>query len=556
LIGPVTLSTPLPVITALARSGALDRAWVLFEASGYLVAEANPAALAVKGRLLKDRGLKALGSARRALFAQSAAAYAAAHALAPAPYLLINVATLAFLSGDHARGAEMARGVLSLLDAGGPIAETPYWLAATRAEAYLLMGDMPHANAAMTSAIAHAPDSWTDHASTLRQFRLIHDETGISPAWLDTHRPPHSLHFAGHLGVSGRDEILLREQVHLILAEEKIGFGYGALAAGADIVIAECLLARGAALHVVLPVKRLAYALQSVTPYGCDWPTRYAACLEQADSVSEVTDLTGPFEPLTIGLASDVAMGAAVLNARALESGANQLIIADFGTGFFGTGAYAGRDAERWEATGHAQHIVRAARGASVEASGVARDPRPVPSRRLAAILHYIVSGTERLDDEDWPLIETEIFAPLRAAIAESATSPMSVAGWGSSRIMAFAEVEAAYSVARALLDRFAAMDLGGLGLPPSLGLTIGGHYDIVHVSPVDGDIVDEVYGRNVTMAADIVEQAHPGSLTVSAAFASALAFQTGPHVRAEHVGDLIDQSGEAAIKLFALRED
>ena len=34
------------------------------------------------------------------------------------------------------------------------------------------------------------------------------------------------------------------------------GVAYGALAAGADIILAEALLKRGAALHVVLPFAR------------------------------------------------------------------------------------------------------------------------------------------------------------------------------------------------------------------------------------------------------------------------------------------------------------
>jgi hypothetical protein len=44
------MTTPLPLITALARAGALEQASRLFEEGGYFQAHDNPAALAVKGR--------------------------------------------------------------------------------------------------------------------------------------------------------------------------------------------------------------------------------------------------------------------------------------------------------------------------------------------------------------------------------------------------------------------------------------------------------------------------------------------------------------------------
>jgi hypothetical protein len=547
-------ATPLPLITALARSGALDRAWALFEAGGYVAATENPAALAVKGRLLKDRALKASGTARRELFALSANAYAAADSLSPAPYLLINVATLAFLSGDHAKGAEIAHAVLTRLDAGSAIAETPYWLEATRAEASLLTGDVNKANAAMTSAIAHAPDSWSDHASTLRQLGLIHDETGSGAAWLDEHRPPQSLHFAGHLGVAGDDAVALRTRVDAVLTQERIGFGYGALAAGADIIIAESLLARGADLHVVLPVRQNIYFEQSVERIGGDWSARYAACLDGAASITEATQVKGAFEPLTVALAGDISMGSAVLNARMLESSAVQLIIADEAMGAYGSGVYSARDGARWAASGHRQIILRSPRSDIISASGTIAQERPVPSRRLAAIIHGVILGSEALEEADWPNVEAHIFAPLRAAIERTSVQPMLFGTWGSHRTMAFAEVRAAHTVAQAMLDCFAAIDLASCGLPPGLSLTIGGHYDIAHVSPADGAIINDIYGQGVAHAAVITAHAHPGSFTVSDVFARALAFQTGSNVRAEHVGEFFLGDGGEPMKLFAVR--
>ena len=77
----------LPQITALARAGAVGRGWALFVAGGHDQRGGDPAALAVKGRLLKGRGRLAAGAEGRLLFAEAAQAYAAAHAISPAPYI-------------------------------------------------------------------------------------------------------------------------------------------------------------------------------------------------------------------------------------------------------------------------------------------------------------------------------------------------------------------------------------------------------------------------------------------------------------------------------------
>jgi len=89
----------LPAIITAARAGALDQAWVQFEQGGYDRATTDPGALAVKGRLLKDRALCAPPAERSSRFAEAAAAYTAADAIAPQPYTRINIATLSLLAG-------------------------------------------------------------------------------------------------------------------------------------------------------------------------------------------------------------------------------------------------------------------------------------------------------------------------------------------------------------------------------------------------------------------------------------------------------------------------
>ena len=184
------MTTPLPLITARARAGALDRAWTLFREGGYGRTPSDPAALAVKGRLLKDSALRLAQGERIETLGRAAAAYESADHLSPQPYLLINAAACRALAGDRAAALADAETVLARITSGTPINETPYWLAATRAEALLIMGDVAAADAALAEAMALDPDGYDDHASTLRQFGRLVSALGLDGDWLDKHRPP------------------------------------------------------------------------------------------------------------------------------------------------------------------------------------------------------------------------------------------------------------------------------------------------------------------------------------------------------------------------------
>ena len=128
------MTPTLPQITALARAGAVGRAWELFGAAGHDQRGGDPAALAVKGRLLKGRARLASGVEARGHYAAAAEAYAAANALQPAPYLAINAASLRLLAGDAAGSRAGANSVLHQLDDPAVAIDTPYFLAATAAK--------------------------------------------------------------------------------------------------------------------------------------------------------------------------------------------------------------------------------------------------------------------------------------------------------------------------------------------------------------------------------------------------------------------------------------
>ncbi|WP_454798175.1 TRAFs-binding domain-containing protein [Novosphingobium lindaniclasticum] len=307
----------LAQIRQTARAGDILRAWRMFESAGLLASQA-PDALSLKGRLLKDRGLRSLGDERRQLLDQAQAAYMQAAGERRATYPLINAATIALLNGKTQEASLVATRVLELLESGDHEPETRYWIGATAAEGHLLLGNTEASRTALELAIAAAPEAWEDHAVTLRQFRQILERIGAPGDLFDHLRPPPSLYFSGIIGLPG-DENEIREKVGVLLDDIRPGAVFGALAAGSDIVIAEMAQARGARLNIVLPLSLPAFRHISVAQYGGDWAERFDRLIEAADLV-ETLDRTNCLSAPAILNGSRVAMGLALRRSRMLAT--------------------------------------------------------------------------------------------------------------------------------------------------------------------------------------------------------------------------------------------
>lgn len=313
--GSIGAMDALSTIRRLLRGGAPSRAWAALCAAGLDGAADNPAVLTLKGRVLKDRAMLASGADRQALLRGAAEAYAAAAALSDDSYPRINAATLVFLRGDRAAAAMLARDLLVMLDNGTHGAETPYWLAATRAEALLLTGRVSEAKAAMAEAVALAPAAREDRAATLRQFRHILAETGSDDSWLAPFRLPPSMVFRGPMALARDSDVAaIRAAVEGI----RPGFAYGALAAGSDIVAAEAALDLGAELVIVLPADVARFRAASVDPFGAEWGTRFDRLLASAASV-DMLDEPGGMTTAAVQLAAALAMGLAARDARVAD---------------------------------------------------------------------------------------------------------------------------------------------------------------------------------------------------------------------------------------------
>ena len=315
-------------VLALARAGATDFAQYEYERYGLAGVKDDEDIMALAGRLAKDRYLR---SEKQNDAALSASLYEAAFENTGGYYSGINSATMARLSGaKESIVRSLAEAVLARLEAAEAASqEDRYYIEATRAEAYCLLGDAGRAAKALQQALDYDPLNYHAHASTYRQLKLLVKDRAPVPVWLAGLRPPVCAHFAGHIFSALQDEAALSITLSDVIQRRDIGFGYGALAAGSDILFAECLLREGGVLHIILPVPEDVFIAQSVTPWGHEWKTRYDACRAQAASIRIVSGKSEWPNPVLNNYAACVAMGAAVAQAYELSSEAEQILIWD-----------------------------------------------------------------------------------------------------------------------------------------------------------------------------------------------------------------------------------
>jgi hypothetical protein len=431
----------------------------------------------------------------------------------------------------------LARKLLERSLAGGDELETAYWRAATHAEALLLLGDIKGAKKAFAGAIAQAPEAYEDHASTLRQFGMLLRELGKDASWLDPLRPPRSLHFAGHMALPDPDD-RVRQRIRAVLRKERVGFGYGALASGGDILIAEALLDEGAELHLVLPAPKERFCETSAANSGPEWESQCARVLARATSVRSIAGASDPASARATQLSAEVAMGAAVMQANILMTEAVQLVILDKAAP---TGRAAGGTAwigSVWKKTGRRQHTIAAPRF-SREAGLAPGRARPALPVSLAAMLRIDLTGADVNQ-------VSEILLPRLAKILAKVRGPLVPPRWtGEAVLVAFPATAPAARAAIAAADALAG----------ETGVRICGHYATVHVADDAFSGKTFLAGPATELLTQVVRSTPSGAIHVTEDFAAALhAGAAAKRLRTEYVGDLPSGEYPDPVRLFSLK--
>ena len=537
----------------LARAGASDFARTEYVRLGLDRVDDDPDAIALGARLLKDVALAARGPRRTAFARASARRYQALFQRFGGLYGAVNAATMTLVAGDRA-GAQVLAATMIAPSPSGLTGEAAYYEAASRAEALFLTGCQEAAREALAEAQASAPRAYAAHASTLRQLEMLCRETGVDTAWLAPFRPPACAHFTGHILDASREGALtdglagdLRDEADRTVREQGIGFAYGGLAAGADIVFAEALLDAGAELHLVLPVNLESFIAVSVAPFGPAWSERFERCFARAASVRYASQDPYAGDEQVFAYASQIAMGCAVLRAQTLSTEAVQVAVWD-GHAAVGPSGVA-VDLAYWAKGRRQQVVISVRRPPPSPASGSAG----LDSRAMKAMLFADVKGFGALRDDQIPAFIEAVMGRMAQVIEELDARPLHVETWGDGLFLVFDQPIDAAVAALALQEAHRALDLRSLGLPRSLGLRIGGHYGPVHLTTNPLTKAPAVVGAHVVVAARIEPDVAPGSACVSEALAGALATFHGDRVCCGYVGRTQGRKGFPSTPIFNL---
>ena len=540
----------------LAKAGATKRAGAEFVRLG-LARSRESDVMALGARIAKDRALAERGPARTKLLSHAADLYEATYRRGGGYYPGINVATLRLLAGEIDAATITAREVLALCQAEGGTAEDAYYRAASEAEAALVLGDATAAREALIRAAGHGGDL-AARAATRRQLRLICAARGSDDAVLAPIAPPVVVHYTGHMisppGTDGRfpadEETRVSVLIRAALDRNNVGFAYGALASGADILFAEALIERGAELHVVLPFARDEFIDISVTPPGAEWKARFHACLPRARSVTYATDDSYLGHDWVFAYGSYVAMGLAVLRARFLDADVRQMAVWDGEetSGFAGTGF----DVRTWREHGrHTDVIDPRAANRKREARGV-RAPAAPGQRELKAMLFGDVQGFSKLTEAQVPGFVTHVLGALGSVLERYADHVLYRNTWGDGIFLVLSDTTNAARCALELQAALNALDLPVCGLPETLALRLGGHFGPVFeaVDPVQN--VRNYFGAHVSRTARIEPVTPPGEVYVTEQFAARLALEPDGY-GCDYVGQVPAAKSYGTMRMYHL---
>lgn len=543
----------LEVLT-LARLGDVERALALYDAYG-LASRQDVDTLSLKARLLKDAGFNAKGGPDRALLEQACELYLSVYHQTGDAYPAINAATLARIVGQRPLAAQLARAAIQLAQA-----ETApgYYTYATICEASLVLDDVPGARRALDLAL-EAPDiDIGKRSTTVLQLQRLAPALGGGYAvdyLVELIGPPGVLVYSGPPFVGDPEtEARLAAQVADRLANERVGFAYGSLAAGSDILLAEQLLARGVELNVVLPVTEADFRAHSVAPAGRDWMARFDACLAAAASVTFASTMSHVGGQGQFAYGSNVAMGMARLRARHLNAGAAALSIVEM----FEQGPRHRSDNRAWLATGGRLLTVETpplGRPQAARVGGVASgDEGEDVGRGVVGLMFTDFPGFARLDERVLPLFQREVMARGAAVLANRAGTILHRNTWGDALYVVFSDVVDSAHAALELCETFRQVNTGALGVRPGAAMRIALHFGPTYhgVDPVTERVT--YYGSEVSRAARIEPVTPPGSVYVTEPFAAILAMQPQPDLGCEYVGQVELPKGYGLFPLYRLR--
>lgn len=527
---------------ALAQMGSSSRAQAILNT----LVEKDPTnreTLSILGRTCKDQWCADPDNEQN--LRQAFDYYNRAFEVPPADsYPGINAATIAFLLKEKDKAARIAKTVLEICQ-GQP---DDYWKHATVAEALVVLGDTEGARNAYRAAVASERDNLRAFSSTRKQARVLSRELFGNPNAFDDCFPiPKLVVFSGHM-IDAPDrrtsrfppskEAEVKELLERQLAAMNAGIGFASAASGSDILFLEAMIARGGAIHLVLPWPAEEFVKTSVAIAGDGvWVDRFHKVIDQAASIRVLGELYMPGSATGFEYCNLAMCGLARLFARSLDLEITPLAVWD---GFAGAPGGTGSFVRYWRSHRAAVKVVPIATKApsmlteAFETEANNDDDefeawvRASGRQEIKAIMFADVVGYSKLPETVIPKYVAQFNQRVSRLIADSSSAPINVNTWGDGLFFVFNGVEDAGRFALDLRDLVITTDWMDLGLPRQLSIRIGVHAGPVYVNfdPVVRQI--SFTGAHVSRAARIEPITHEGEVFVSEEFAAlALADQS-----------------------------
>ena len=478
-------------------------------------------ALALRGRLLKDLATRAAGAKRIDLFRQSSRAYRLAYELSDGYFSGINAATTSLLAGDENEARELATAIGHRPDIARP---KDYYAAASGAEAMLVGGKVDEATDRFAEARRRRDASPGSIASTARQVALIAGRLAMPDdqrqRLLASIQPSPVIHFCGHMFRAGwHVEEQLRQAIDAILDETGALIAYGPLACGADILIAEAILARGGELHAVMPFAEEDFLTTSVRLGGPEWEPRYVRARDAAASVTFATQIQHSDDDELFAYCSKLVMGLARLRAGIMQSEVFQLAVWDGrpANGVAGTAA----DCVEWERQGGKTRIVSIPKERPALDAVIIAKPGDRPHWALRSILFADFAGFSRLEEDRLSQFLQVVMGRIATVLDRHGDAVLTRNSWGDAAHVVIATPAQAAEIALEIQSELNPRLLQEMGLPAEGGMRISLHHGPIfeHFDAVRS--AQTFYGTEVTVAARIEPRVPVGAIYTTQPFAA-----------------------------------
>ena len=277
----------------------------------------------------------------------------------------------------------------------------------------MLLGRPREASDVLASALAGGDVGYGDRASAYRQLDWLCASAEVGDDDRDLllrrlRRMPPVVSFTGHMFRDGGvAEPALAARIGAELDALGSTIGYGSLACGADILIAEAILDRGGELHAVLPFVIDDFIAASVRSGGEAWVERFNTCLNRAASVTFATRMDYVQHDGQFAYSAQLGMGLAHLRAGQLAAEVVQLAVWDGQPARGGSGAAV--DVAAWRALGLESRVIDPGPVDRQIVRPEPAGPAPVSKRVVRALIFTDYKGYSRLSEASVPVFNREI---------------------------------------------------------------------------------------------------------------------------------------------------